>query len=118
MSHKSDTQDIFTANIIQETQVTKQALNEIESRHTEILRLEKSIRELHDMFMYLALEVEAQGELINNIDNAVGSNYVKKAAQAATSRRNSLKKKVCLITCVSILLLIIIAINVAVATTS
>lgn len=121
---ESGKQDIFTANIIQDTQVTKQALNEIESRHTEILRLEKSIRELHDMFMYLALEVEAQGELINNIDNAVGStvNYVEKAAsntaQAATSRRKSLKKKVCLIACVSILLLIIIAIIVAVATTS
>ncbi|MEQ2214251.1 hypothetical protein XENOCAPTIV_027971 [Xenoophorus captivus] len=39
---------------------TKQALNEIESRHDEILKLEKSIRDLHDMFQYLAMEVEAQ----------------------------------------------------------
>ncbi|KAG8540708.1 hypothetical protein GDO81_018723 [Engystomops pustulosus] len=52
--------DVFTCNILKDTQVTKQALNEIEARHEEILKLEKSIVELHDMFMYLAMEVEAQ----------------------------------------------------------
>ncbi|XP_072106357.1 syntaxin-4-like [Mobula birostris] len=94
---ESGKQDIFTANIIQDTQVTKQAMSEIESRHTEILRLEKSICELHDMFMYLAMEVEAQGEMINNIENTVSTtvNYVEKAADntasAATSRRKALK---------------------------
>ncbi|XP_059810098.1 syntaxin-4-like [Hypanus sabinus] len=121
---ESGKQDIFTANIIQDTQVTKQAMSEIESRHTEILRLEKSICELHDMFMYLALEVEAQGEMINNIENTVSTtvNYVEKAADntasAATSRRKALKKKMCLIVCVVFLVLVVIAIIVSVALTS
>ncbi|XP_062918460.1 syntaxin-4-like [Mobula hypostoma] len=121
---ESGKQDIFTANLIQETQITKQAMSEIESRHTEILRLEKSICELHDMFMYLAMEVEAQGEMINNIENTVSTtvNYVEKAADntasAATSRRKALKKKLCMIVCVVILVLVLIAIIVSVALTS
>ena len=45
---------------MKDTQVTKQALNEIETRHSEILKLERSIQELHEMFMYLATEVELQ----------------------------------------------------------
>lgn len=46
--------------IMKDTRVTKQALNEIETRHGEILKLERSIQELHDMFTYLATEVELQ----------------------------------------------------------
>lgn len=46
--------------ILNDAKSTKQALNEIESRHDEILKLERSIKDLHDMFQYLAMEVEAQ----------------------------------------------------------
>ncbi|XP_067882806.1 syntaxin-4-like [Heterodontus francisci] len=107
---------IFTANLMQDTQITKQALNEIETRHTEIKRLEKSIVELHEMFMYLAMEVEAQGEMVDNIENNVGKSvdFVEKAndnvAQAVVSQKKARKKKVCVIVCVSILVLVIIAI--------
>ena len=38
----------------------KQALNEIETRHNEIIKLETSIRELHDMFVDMAMLVESQ----------------------------------------------------------
>uniref|UniRef100_A0A674CZU9 Syntaxin 4 n=1 Tax=Salmo trutta TaxID=8032 RepID=A0A674CZU9_SALTR len=55
--------DVFTQNILIDAKATKQALNEIESRHDEILKLERSIRDLHDMFQYLAMEVEAQVRL-------------------------------------------------------
>lgn len=43
-----------------DSQMTKQALNEIETRHTEIIKLENSIRELHDMFVDMAMLVESQ----------------------------------------------------------
>lgn len=46
--------------ILIDAKATRQALNEIESRHDEILKLERSIKDLHDMFLYLAMEVEAQ----------------------------------------------------------
>lgn len=46
--------------IISDSQITRQALNEIESRHKDIMKLESSIRELHEMFMDMAMFVETQ----------------------------------------------------------
>lgn len=53
---------LHCTQILIDAKATKQALNEIESRHDEILKLERSIRDLHEMFQYLAMEVEAQVE--------------------------------------------------------
>lgn len=53
---------IFTSDIILDSQITHEALNEIESRHQDIIRLESSIRELHTMFMDMAMLVETQGK--------------------------------------------------------
>lgn len=38
----------------------KQTLADIEARHNDIMRLETSIRELHYMFMDMAMLVESQ----------------------------------------------------------
>ncbi|CAN2388123.1 Belongs to the syntaxin family [Pristimantis euphronides] len=114
--------DVFTCNILKDTQVTKQALNEIEARHEEILKLEKSIVELHDMFMYLSMEVEAQGEMINSIEKNIlfSTDYVEKAKkqldQAVDNRTKARKKKLYIAICVAVLLVvlaIIIAVSVA-----
>lgn len=43
-----------------ETQQAKQTLADIEARHADIIKLENSIRELHDMFMDMAMLVENQ----------------------------------------------------------
>ena len=43
-----------------ETQQAKQTLADIEARHNDIMKLENSIRELHDMFMDMAMLVESQ----------------------------------------------------------
>lgn len=43
-----------------ETQQAKQTLADIEARHADIVKLENSIRELHDMFMDMAMLVESQ----------------------------------------------------------
>lgn len=40
--------------------MTRQALNEISARHSEIQQLERSICELHEIFTFLATEVEMQ----------------------------------------------------------
>ncbi|KAL7869167.1 hypothetical protein AOLI_G00131550 [Acnodon oligacanthus] len=106
--------DVFTQNILTDAKATKQALNEIESRHDEILKLERSIRDLHDMFQYLAMEVEAQGEMVNRIENNIinSTNYVEKAlaetADAVVSDRKSRKKKMWIAICCTILILIIV----------
>uniref|UniRef100_A0A8D3ACC3 t-SNARE coiled-coil homology domain-containing protein n=2 Tax=Scophthalmus maximus TaxID=52904 RepID=A0A8D3ACC3_SCOMX len=106
--------DVFTQNILIDAQATRQALNEIESRHDEILKLERSIRDLHDMFQYLAMEVEAQGEMVNRVENNIklSSNYVEKAKdnteKAVTYQQKARKKKIWIAICLAILLLIII----------
>lgn len=43
-----------------ETQQARQTLADIEARHADIIKLENSIRELHDMFMDMAMLVENQ----------------------------------------------------------
>lgn len=43
-----------------ETQQAKQTLADIEARHADIIKLENSIKELHDMFMDMAMLVENQ----------------------------------------------------------
>ncbi|XP_043967315.1 syntaxin-2 [Gambusia affinis] len=70
---ESGNPSIFTSDIISDSQITRQALNEIESRHQDIMLLESSIRELHVMFMDLAMLVETQGDMVNNIENNVSN---------------------------------------------
>ena len=43
-----------------ETQDAKKSLADIEARHQDIMKLENSIKELHDMFMDMAMLVESQ----------------------------------------------------------
>ncbi|KAJ1125602.1 hypothetical protein NDU88_004027 [Pleurodeles waltl] len=114
---------VFTANILKDIELTKEALNEIETRHGEILKLEKSIQELHEMFMYLAMEVEAQGETIDRIEKNISTStdYVEKARKeletAIVNKSKSRKKKIMIGICVAVLvLLLIIIIGVAVGT--
>ncbi|XP_064159195.1 syntaxin-1A isoform X2 [Anguilla rostrata] len=80
---ESDNPAIFTSGIIMDSNISEQAMNEIETRHTEIIKLENSIRELHDMFMDMAMLVESQGDLVNNIEKNVRSaeEYVEKAKE-------------------------------------
>ncbi|KAG7280658.1 hypothetical protein CRUP_023277 [Coryphaenoides rupestris] len=86
----------------------------LESGQTDILKLEKSIRDLHDMFQYLAMEVEAQGEMVNRVEANIlqSSDYVEKAKadveQAATYQQKARKKKIWIALCVAILILILV----------
>ncbi|CAG9817059.1 unnamed protein product [Phaedon cochleariae] len=74
---------VFTQGIIMETQQAKQTLADIEARHADIIKLENSIRELHDMFMDMAMLVENQGEMIDRIEYHVehAVDYVQTATQ-------------------------------------
>ncbi|KAK6473459.1 syntaxin-1A-like isoform X2 [Huso huso] len=112
---ESDNPAIFTSGIIMDSNITKQAMNEIETRHTEIIKLENSIRELHDMFVDMAMLVESQGELVNNIEKNVMSSvdYVERAKEETKkavslkgkSRRKMLFIGICLAVTLAILLI-------------
>ncbi|PWA28960.1 hypothetical protein CCH79_00019809 [Gambusia affinis] len=104
------TDDVSTAPAIKmDSQMTKQALNEIETRHTEIIKLENSIRELHDMFVDMAMLVESQGEMIDRIEYNVehSVDYVERAVsdtkKAVKYQSQARKKKIMIIICCVIL---------------
>lgn len=105
--------DVFTQNILNDAKATRQALNEIESRHDEIIKLERSIKELHDMFQYLAMEVEAQGEMVDRIESNIkmSHDYVEKAVAdteaAVKTSKKVRKKKIYIAVCLAVLLVII-----------
>jgi len=99
-----------------ETQQARQTLADIEARHSDIMKLENSIRELHDMFMDMAMLVENQGEMIDrieyNVEHAV--DYVQTATQdtkkALKYQSKARRKKILIIICLSVSLIIILGI--------
>uniref|UniRef100_A0A8C5HIG3 Syntaxin-3 n=1 Tax=Gouania willdenowi TaxID=441366 RepID=A0A8C5HIG3_GOUWI len=96
---------VFTAGIV-DSGISKQALSEIESRHKDIVRLESSIKELHDMFVDIAMLVESQGGMIDriesNMDQSVG--FVERAVadtkKAAKFQQEARRNILCLFCCV------------------
>ncbi|XP_065093038.1 syntaxin-1A isoform X1 [Ochlerotatus camptorhynchus] len=105
---------VFTQGIIMETQQAKQTLADIEARHADIIKLENSIRELHDMFMDMAMLVESQGEMIDRIEYHVehAMDYVQTATQdtkkALKYQSKARRKKILIAVCVAITLIILI----------
>jgi len=110
---------VFTQGIMVETAQAKQSLADIEARHGDIMKLEKSIRELHDMFIDMAALVQTQGEMIDRIEyNVVQSeNFVKaastdtkKAVKFQSAARRKLFIIIGIIAAVIVVLVIILAI--------
>lgn len=52
--------EIFIQSLLTETREAREKLEEIQARHEDILKIEKSIRELHEMFVDMATLVENQ----------------------------------------------------------
>jgi len=77
---------VFSA-IIKETNQAKEDLKMLENRHLEIMKLEKGISEINDMFIELSHLVSEQGETIDRIED-----YVNNAAAEVESARGQLKE--------------------------
>ncbi|XP_061938578.1 syntaxin-1A isoform X6 [Apis cerana] len=107
---------VFTQGIIMETQQAKQTLADIEARHADIIKLENSIRELHDMFMDMAMLVESQGEMIDRIEYHVehAVDYVQTATQdtkkALKYQSKARRKLMFIVICLTIAFIILIII--------
>ncbi|XP_072029109.1 syntaxin-like isoform X4 [Amphiura filiformis] len=117
---ESDNPAIFTSGIIMDTQQAKQTLRDIEARHNDIIKLENSIRELHDMFMDMAMLVESQGEMIDRIEFNVEQSvdYVetakmdtKKAVKyQSKARRKKIYIAICCVILIAVLVIVIASI--------
>ncbi|XP_061480023.1 syntaxin-11 [Rhineura floridana] len=60
--------DVFSENLLSDTKGARSALNEIETRHKELMKLESRIREVHELFLQVALLVEEQADTFNIIE--------------------------------------------------
>ncbi|XP_072029085.1 syntaxin-like isoform X1 [Amphiura filiformis] len=117
---ESGNPSIFTSGIIMDTQQAKQTLRDIEARHNDIIKLENSIRELHDMFMDMAMLVESQGEMIDRIEFNVEQSvdYVetakmdtKKAVKyQSKARRKKIYIAICCVILIAVLVIVIASI--------
>ncbi|CAB1319684.1 unnamed protein product [Coregonus sp. 'balchen'] len=111
---ESGNPSIFTSDIISDSQITRQALNEIVSRHQDIIRLESSIRELHAMFMDMAMLVENQGDMVNNIEKNISNaaEYIgraKEETKKAVRYQKRSRRKLILLAFALLILLAVIA---------
>ncbi|CAM9296668.1 unnamed protein product [Ectocarpus sp. 12 AP-2014] len=109
-------QRVMEAAILQQgdpVEVTH-VLEEVKDTYHDVRRLEASILELHKMFMDLALLVDRQGEMLDQIEYQVksASDYVKDAntdiAHAIDSSKKIRKRQCCIIIIVLIIIAIIV----------
>jgi len=92
----------------------KSALAYIESKSNDIKRLEQSIQELHNLFLDMAIMVEAQGELIDQIEYNVtqsvdNTRVAVENLRGANKYQKKSRKKMCIIVCILIVILLLLA---------
>lgn len=59
--------NIFSDNILTEGKTARSALSQIESRHRDLMELEKRLKSIHEVFLDVAMLVEEQGPMIDYI---------------------------------------------------
>jgi len=121
-----DTNRLFAAKILADKRHddAANALIFIKDRHNDILKLEKSINELYQIFLDMATLVETQGEMIDQIEFQVSKSVeytdeaVKQLVKASAAAKRSRKKIVIIILlCLCLLAIIGLAIGLAVGFT-
>ncbi|MFH4980423.1 hypothetical protein AB6A40_007132 [Gnathostoma spinigerum] len=106
----------YTKGLILARRDKKSLYDEVKLRHEDILRLEESIRELHEMFQDMSMLIESQGELMNhiekNVDTAVDfvSNAHRNVRRARQMQASTRKKKIIVVVLLIILVFILMVI--------
>jgi t-SNARE complex subunit (syntaxin) len=109
-----------TVGIMMAERDKKNLFEDVKSRHDDILRLEASIRELHEMFQDMTMLVESQGELTNrieaNVESAVGhaTKALENVNYANEMKKRNIKLKICLAICVLISIIILFLVGTSV----
>ncbi|XP_054268184.1 syntaxin-1A-like isoform X3 [Macrosteles quadrilineatus] len=110
-----ETTQVFVDNYVHETQAMKLALQDAKIRHKEMMELEKSIRELHELFTDLSAMVHTQGEMINVIEYNVARGTCEvtmgniEMSEAYTKKKSARRKKLwCFVLVMSIVGVILV----------
>ncbi|CAD8051192.1 unnamed protein product [Paramecium sonneborni] len=89
------------------------AVSDIQEKYKDIQQLEKSVQQVYQLFVDLAILVHAQGEQIDNIEISLGSakTYVGKAEKSlgdAKDDHQAARKKMCCIILIGVIILAVI----------
>ncbi|CAD5234171.1 unnamed protein product [Bursaphelenchus xylophilus] len=114
---ESNSEEVFYREINPLTLSAQNVLEDATSRHNEILRLERSIRELNDIFVEVYELVSMQDSLVNNIAKNVetAAEYTHQGNQmitrAVTYKKQAQRKTIILIlVCIGIVLALLLLI--------
>lgn len=115
MESGADGSQMFAQQILMGAQhaEAKRALYDMQERHQDIIKIEKSILELHQLFLDMAVLVDAQGEMINQVEHFVVSaadhtnKGVDEMKKAVKSQKKS-RKKMCIIIMILLVLIIVV----------
>ena len=102
-----------------EMATTRTIYVDVQEKHRDILKIETSMEELHQLFVDMAVLVDSQQELFDNISSNVANsvNFVEKAREnlhVARKHQGSARKVTCIIIVVVIVIAVIIIIIAAV----
>ncbi|KAI3421060.1 hypothetical protein GPALN_014686 [Globodera pallida] len=102
-----------TVGIMMAERDKKLLFEDVKSRHDDIVQLEKTIGELHEMFQDLAMIVESQGEMVDHIERNVETAHehadcaLKTVKAAEVAKKRNMKLKIMLAICVVIGIIIL-----------
>jgi len=95
--------DVFTDNVIITTEEARQQLSDIEHRHKELLKIEKQLNEVLDLFMKVATLVDEQQESVDRVEYlaATATDFVEQGTtvldKGAKLKKRNRKRKIYLI---------------------
>ncbi|KAG9282954.1 syntaxin-11b.1 [Astyanax mexicanus] len=94
--------NIFSENVLPEGKTARSALTQIESRHQDLIDLEKRIKSVHEVFLDVAMLVEEQGPMMDYIftnvqktDAMLGEALIRLGRAKRHDSNNPFKKMFC-----------------------
>ncbi|ENN73366.1 hypothetical protein HUJ04_000186 [Dendroctonus ponderosae] len=85
--HEGGDLQVFTENILAETAEAKRVLQDLEDRHQQLLKIERMLADVRDLFLQMAILIDDQQEVIDRVE------YQAELAQDFVGRgRDDLKK--------------------------
>lgn len=101
---------VFVDNIVADTLEAQGVLANVKERHEEILKVEKSVQEVRDIFVQIATLVETQGDKMNRVDFHVtmsGGHIDHSAAKLQKAKKRKRKQRKRSYICIVILVIVI-----------
>ncbi|XP_012275107.1 syntaxin-1B [Orussus abietinus] len=107
---------LFVDNILQDTREIRQQLSDIGNRHKDLLKVEKNLQEIRDLFLQMSIMVDKQGQQINSVeyfagvatDNVDNGRLDLQKAEKLSQKHRKRKWKLIIIFCIIIIFLLLI----------